>query len=148
MKHIILSICLYTYIIFFVGCKKDNIKKISDSSSSIVGSWELRQAQYGMIPASSYASGNGNILKFTSTDYQLYSNAQLVKSGKYIIVRDATAVIGECIDITSGRYLNRLTFDNNRNDSKRIEITSNNKLTFISGCSALDSGSYTEYEKQ
>ena len=146
MKHIILTICLYTFIIFFAGCKKDNTNQTFDIST-IVGSWELRQAQSGMIPGSNYSPGNSNILKFTSTDYQLYSNG-LVKSGKYIIVMDPTSVTGECIDITSGQYLNRIIFDNNRNDSKRIEITSNNKLTFLSGCAALDSGSYSEYEKQ
>ncbi len=91
-----------------------------------------------------YSSGNGNTLIFTATDYQVYSNGQLVKSGKYSIVVDSTALAGECLDVS----LSRLIYDNNRSDSKRIQVSADNRLRFFSGCSALDSGVFKEFARQ
>jgi hypothetical protein len=144
MKHTILIIFLSSGIFLFDSCKKDTINQNADNSSSIVGNWELRIDQTGMTPTINYASGNGNILKFTATDYQVYNNGQLVKSGKYAIIKDTTALAGECLDIN----LSRIIYDHNRYDSKRIQLASNNRLTFLSGCSAFDSGSFKEYERQ
>jgi hypothetical protein len=130
MKHIILAFGLCAYIIFCEGCKKDNTeenkaKENIDISTSIAGTWELRQAQSGMTPTINYSSGNGNILKFTATDYRFYSMV-----------------------IPPDQYVTRIVYDSNRTESKKIEQTSNNKLIFLTGCFAYDSGVYIEYERQ
>jgi hypothetical protein len=153
MKHIILAFGLCAYIIFCEGCKKDNTeenkaKENIDISTSIAGTWELRQAQSGMTPTINYSSGNGNILKFTATDYRFYSNGQFIKSGKYFIIKDTSVLASECMVIPPDQYVTRIVYDSNRTESKKIEQTSNNKLIFLTGCFAYDSGVYIEYERQ
>src|SRR5436305_11925461 len=143
MKSAILSICISTLINFFIGCKKDS----TYMSDSIIGTWELRQAQTGMIPTKNYSAGNGNILKFTKTDYEVYSNGQLTKKGHYTITSDASVEDNVCLIIESGKYTTRIIYDSDYMARKEFFQISNSRLSFLSGCFALDGGSFTEYEK-
>jgi hypothetical protein len=81
-----LTTCLGAIIVFFGNCKKD----LSTNSTFMVGTWELRQAQNRMIPTIEYSSGNGNIFKFSDSAYEKYTNENLIKSGHYILIRDAS----------------------------------------------------------
>jgi hypothetical protein len=148
MRYFIWSVFFVTLNIFFIACKKDNAKNNSDISTSIVGSWELRQAQTGMIPTINYPSGNGDVLKFTNSDYQVFSNNQLIKSGLYTIVEDTSAENEVCLVIAANQFRNRIIYDGNSIERKIFIQISNNKLTFLTGCFALDGGSYKEYERQ
>jgi hypothetical protein len=112
----------------------------------ITGTWELRQAQTGMIPTINYSAGNGNILKFTKTDYEIYSNDQLTKKGRYTITSDASVEDNVCLTIKAGEYTTRIIYDSDDVRKEFFQI-SNNRLSFLSGCFALDAGYYTEYEK-
>ena len=144
MKQIILSACLITFIACFVSCRKEN----KDISTSIIGTWELRHSSAAMNPTTNnYPRGNGNLLKFTNDSYEIYKNNQLVQSGYYTIVNDSTVEENVCLVFSAGRFTNRIIYDGNYNDSKQFIEISNNKLTFISGCYALDDGHTSEYEK-
>lgn len=144
MNHFLLISSLWTILAVFPGCNKQK----NDMSSQIIGRWELREVQNGMIPAVTYPAGNGIVLVFTGAGYERYENGQLVKSGHYAIVKDNAALPGECLDLSAGQSVIRLLFDGNRNDSKRIEELTSNKLVLTSGCAALDSGGYMEYERE
>jgi hypothetical protein len=142
MKYFIVTICLAAIIVFFGSCKKDRTMSIS-----IIGTWELRQTQNGMIPTIDYSPGNGNILIFSESGYEKYTNGNLIKSGHYALVRDvsAEAVVG--LVIPSGQFTNRIIFDTDLASSKTFIEVSNNRLTLLSGFFPLDGGSNVSYER-
>jgi hypothetical protein len=146
MKHIILSVGLLIAITCFVGCKKDNPKE--NNSTSIIGTWELRSTTAAMEPGEkTYPPGNGDVLKFTATEYEVYKNNQLVKSGQYKIIPDSTVTQNVCLEFAAGRYPNRIIYDTALNNTKEFMEISGNKLTFIAGCYAYDAGHTLTYEK-
>jgi hypothetical protein len=142
MKYFIVTICLAAIIVFFGSCKKDRTMSIS-----IIGAWELRQAQNGMIPTIDYSPGNGNILIFSESGYEKYTNGNLIKSGPYTLVRDVSveAVVG--LVIPSGQFTNRIIFDTDFASSKTFIEVSNDKLTLLSGFFPLDGGSNVSYQR-
>jgi hypothetical protein len=68
------------------GCKKDRPDSLR---SQLEGSWELRTLKGSQIPGirPDFSPGNGNIWKFTRSDYQKYVNGQLTNSGSYTVVK-------------------------------------------------------------
>ena len=134
-------IYIIAFLAFFSSCKKDN----SNISSSISGTWELRQIS-GML-TTNYPAGNGNILKFTETGYEMYSEGQLTKNGKYAVVQDASVSENTCLVFNAGEFINRIIYDNETNAAKEFFQISNNKLTLVSGCFAIDGGAFREYER-
>lgn len=146
MKKLLFPLCL---VMLLTACKKQQHAPIEViAPANIVGTWELRHVQNGMIPDIAYPAGNRHMLKLSLTDYQFYTNGQLEKSGSYVLVRDNSSAKGECFELAAGQSSSRLIFDGDRNKSKIIQQPSSNSLVMLSGCAALDSGSYTSYEKQ
>ena len=141
MKYSIV-ICLATITLFLNGCKKDPA-----GSVSIAGTWELRQAQNGMIPTIDYAPGNGNMLIFSGSGYDKYESGNLVKSGHYKVVEDGSAEAEVGLVVPSGQFTNRIIFDNDFTSPKVFLEVSNNKLTLLSGYFPLDGGSSQSYER-
>lgn len=146
MRHLILSVCLVTFVACFISCKKDSLKENQDTSSSIIEIWELQKIS-GMITIN-YPAGKGNILKFTKGNYELYENNRLVKNGDYKIVKDSTVEENVCLVFATNRFTDRIIYDNNLTKPKEFLEIENNKLTIISGCYALDGGSTFEYKKK
>jgi hypothetical protein len=131
----------FTIIIF--ACNKNN----RDYATGIEGNWELRRITGGR-PQTDYPAGNGNLLKFTNTTYQTFENGRLVKTGIYTIVEDASAQTSLCLVLSPEQYKNRIIYDNDYNATKKFFQISNDTLTIISGCFAIDAGSNTEYVRQ
>jgi hypothetical protein len=144
MKRTLLSIFLVSLTLIQLGCRKGNISNNNLTLTSIIGSWELNKEQLGMLPVN-YPPGNGNILKFTDSEFQIFTNAQLIKSGQYRITTDSTVATEICLVIPTDQYRNRIIYDNNFFDPKIFVQVSENKLTFLSGCFAYDAGNYKEY---
>jgi hypothetical protein len=142
MSRILFLICLASFAI--TSCKKNDTKIVE--SSSIIGTWELRQVR-GNLPPQNFAPGNGNTIVFTDKTYKNYSNGQLVRSGTYDLVADPTASQNTCLVIENGQYTQRIIQDGNTNLPKMFIQISNNQLTFLSGCFALDAGSGTDYAR-
>lgn len=139
--------CIFL-LIFIAGCKKDGAEKNGDIRSLLTGTWELRQTSGGMMPGiANHLPGNGNILKFTDTDYKVYAKGQQVKKGHYTIVADSTIEQSVCLVFPSGQFSNRIVYDGNQGENKMFLQIINNRLTFISGCYAYDAGSSTEYDR-
>jgi hypothetical protein len=142
MKYFTATICVVVLIVFFGSCKKDVA-----SHGSITGTWELRQAQNGMVPTIDYPAGNGNILIFSGSGYEKYTNGNLVKSGQYTLVSDASAEASVGLVIPQGQFTTRIIFDNDLVSPKTFIEKSSNKLTLLSGYFPLDGGSHLLYER-
>ena len=137
---------LFGLILFFLtGCTKDSTNTINNTS--IIGTWELKQEQGGMMPAIDYPQGSGNLLKISGSEYQKYNNNNLVKSGHFTIVEDATVEKEVGLVIPAGQFNHRIVFDNNLSAPKIFIQISNNKLTMLSGYFPLDGGSSVVYQK-
>jgi len=144
MKRVLLLIFLGGLTLVQPACRKDNTDNNNLTLTSIIGSWELNKEQLGMLPVS-YSPGNGNILKFTDSEFQIFANGQLVKSGQYRITKDSTVTTEVCLVIPIDQFRNRIIYDNNFFATKIFVQVSENMLTFLSGCFAYDAGNYKEY---
>ena len=80
--------------------------------------------------------------------YEIRENGQVVKSGEFEIVADATVVESTCLNIAAGTFIQRIDLKNASYPQKIFLELSGNKLTLLSGCFALDGGSRREYKTQ
>lgn len=139
-----LSLAILAVIAFFCGCKKE----VTIDKTALIGTWELRQQQAGMIPSADYPSGNGTLLTFTETEYRRYKGDSLLKSGTYAMVKDTTVSESVGLVIPSGQYTTRIIYDNNTTASKTFIDLREGKLYLLSGYFPLDSGVSQVYEKK
>lgn len=138
MKALIILLIAST---FLSACKKENFE------TNLTGSWELRLVTGGMPPIT-YPPGNGNIIKFTETEYQIFNNGKLTKSGTYTIIADPDFEKSVCLQKAKGEFNNRIIYDSDTSEPKVFIHLNGGKLSFASGCFALDSGVKKEYEEQ
>lgn len=129
------------------SCRKQQSGEAGTNATSLVGSWELRQAQRGMTPTVAYGAGNGNILMFSDSAYAIYTNGNLTKSGHYRLLKDTSAEVEVGLDIPAGQFTRRIVFDNDFSARKAFIDISGNKLRILSGYFPLDSGSDEMYER-
>jgi len=141
--------CSIFYLVFFIlslanwGCKKN----ANHGSGSIAGIWELRAISGGMSPGSiQYAAGNGNIVAFAGTSYKIYKSGQVIKGGQFSVVQDDSVETSVCLVFPKGEYTSRVVYT----DSSATKIfyqVKGDKLTFYSGCYALDAGHSEVYQR-
>ncbi|MDB5246638.1 MAG: hypothetical protein JWQ40_1032 [Segetibacter sp.] len=146
MKRLISIIAFASLVSLFPACGKDN--STNNAETRIIGSWELRQSSGGMRAATDYPAANGNILKFTGSNYESFTDGQLVKRGTYSIVSDTTVEASVCLVLPAGEFRNRIIYDNDDQSTKVFIQITGNKLSIISGCYAVDAGHRRDYEKQ
>lgn len=125
------------------ACKKN---KDADASTELTGTWELSATQASMVPVTNYADGNGNLLVISATTYAYYANGQVVKQGTYATVEDATAEQNTCLAISEDTFNHRMVLDGDETRKVFFNIA-DGRLTFISGCFALDAGVKTVYRR-
>ena len=142
-RSVTLLLCVLFMLTFTISCKKETVK----TKEGIEGVWELRKIS-GSWATQTYQPGSGNDISFTGIHYEIKENGQLVESGEFEIIADATAGESTCLDIEAGKYTQRIDFKNARYPQKVFLELSGNKLTLLSGCFALDGGSRREYERQ
>jgi hypothetical protein len=145
MKRYTITIFLGLILVFCNRCKKNETAK--NITNYVIGAWELRQAQNGMTPTINYSSGNGNILKFSNSTYEKYTNNNLIKTGYYVIIEDTSVGAEVGLVIPSGQFNHRIVYDNDFASRKTFFQVSNDKLTFLSGFVPLDGGSDVLYQK-
>src|SRR5688572_7976117 len=126
MTRALFSIFLVSLTLIQLACRKHNINNNNLPLISIIGSWELNKEQLGMLPVN-YPPGNGNILKFTDSELQIFANGQLLKSGQYKIIGDNSVTTEVCLVIPTDQYRNRIIYDNNYFDTKIFLQVSENK---------------------
>jgi hypothetical protein len=143
MKKLICLSSICFLVMFFAECKKD-----SNYSKSIIGTWELNQNQSGMTPGTTFSKGNGNVLKFTSSTYEIYKDNVLFKSGAYTLIPDTSVETNVCLVLSNKEYKSRIVFDGKDDPRKTFIKISNNELSLVSGCFALDAGSISIYNRK
>jgi len=140
-----LSLLFFAVILLInTNCKKEN-NNDNNSSEGLEGVWELRGARSMLI--STYPPGNGHIISFTGNKYEITENGQITRSGEFQVIEDLTASESTCLNIPAGKYTSRIIYDNNMTAAKTFFEISENKLTLVSGCFAVDAGSSLEYER-
>lgn len=135
--------CLTTFIF---SCNKVGSKV--EVADSLVGEWELRQTSAAMNPlVGNYPPGNGKIIKFTETRYSIYDGGQVVKQGEYSIVADPGVETSVCLVFPAGQFANRIIYDNDTTSEKQFFQITDNRLSIVAGCYAIDAGHRSDYEK-
>jgi hypothetical protein len=121
-----LSLIPLTLTILLSGCKNNK------HTSFLKGEWELRteiNEQTGT--PTNYLPGNGTILRFTETDYEIYSHEKFVKSGKYTVER--------CKNYLNKKPAHRIVYDD-RKDSVSLNsffrIDSNKLSIYADSCNS------------
>jgi hypothetical protein len=136
----ILMICAY-------GCQRGISKEKNIPSTSLYGSWELRQQQSGMIPVVAYPAGNGTGLLFTKDSFETRINGNLVQSGTYTLVEDPDVQTEVGLTFPAGRFNRRIVFKDSTTAKIYLDI-SNDTLTLVSGYFPTDGGSMRIYVRQ
>lgn len=116
-----------------IACKK---KDTEADMISIIGKWELKTGISGSTgQKADYPSGNGNIIVFTKSNYQNYSDQKLIKSGTYKIVKE--------ISMITNVMGNRIIYDNETDAARSFIDTHDGNLNL--NIDAVD-GSGTIYK--
>jgi hypothetical protein len=135
--------CLTT---FTFSCNKSGSKV--EVADSLVGEWELRQTSAAMNPVvGNYPPGNEKILKFTQSRYAIYDGAQLIKEGDYTVVADPTVETSVCLIFPARQFANRIIYDNDTTSEKQFFQITDNRLSIVAGCYAIDAGHRADYER-
>lgn len=135
-------------LLLFSACTKDDSGNDSNViSTSLTGTWEMRQV-FGMAGIKNYAAGNGNVLRFTDTSYELYTDNKFTRKGRYTTTPDTTVTANVCLNLLSGQFAKRIMYDGNTMADKIFFQIDNNQLSFVSGCFAIDAGSKQVYQRQ
>ena len=125
MKNLSLAFTIVT-LFAFSGCKdKETL------TSSLQGSWELKSSFNGWTGEVNHPSGNGSVLKFGQTTYEIYSGGKLLKSGVYK-VEDAISFLTKL----PGK---KLVYDNEKDTVVTFIEIKDNILTL--SIDAYDAGS-------
>jgi len=121
--------------LFFI-CAVVSCKKESDDSR-IIGEWEIRSYAGGLLPSAQFPAGNGQVLKFTATDYVQIKDGQILKSGTYKIIEEK---------FWEGNY--RIIFDEDLQALPTYLKISDNKLTIFTGAPVSLDGLETIYVRK
>lgn len=132
MKNLNLLVMVFALLLF--SCKKDEVQP-----ESLIGTWELRHVLGGQIAnvPHDYPEGNGSIIQFSSSEYQIIAEGRVISKGTYHIVQDQAEIDG-----TS--YKQQIIFD--EEPEKAYIKLSGSKLLVCWGTIALD-GYTNTYEK-
>ncbi len=136
MKNLNLIVIVLATLLF--GCKKDEEAQVE----SLIGTWELRHV-YGVQVAGApadFEDGNGNIIQFSSDEYQMIADGKVVTKGTYSIVK----IDGLEIDGTAYQY--KFVFDGDTTWNTYFKL-SGNTLAICVGSVASD-GTTSTYEKK
>jgi hypothetical protein len=119
--------CLF---ILIIVCIVSSCKKEVPISTELVGTWELMADINGQTgKPTNYPAGNGHILKYTATNYDVYENLKLTRSGTYTVKRDTIYIYSQ--------LGNKISYDDSQ-DYHTFYTIENNQLSF--GYDANDGG--------
>ena len=137
---------LYLLIILaFMGCSKSSVR--SASVTGLVGKWEIRARQAGMIIGTTFPEGNGHTIEFTDKTFTEIDGGQVVRSGSYSVRRESTVDNQTCTGAGIEPEMDRIIYDPADADRKTFIVVNADTLTTYSGCFALDGGIYVRYQR-
>ena len=80
-------------------------------AAALIGTWELREEQSGMMPTRQHPEGNGDRYRFTAITYERYRNGALEKSGEYRVQMDSTVQKEVGLQLPPGEFTQRIIFE-------------------------------------
>jgi hypothetical protein len=119
----------------------------SSSAPDLTGTWELVEAQNGMMPNRTYAEGNGNYFTFTANSFVQYRDGTLARKGTYSLVPDTTASAFVGLELPAGQFTHRIIFAGDTTEKTFIALRGN-EMTLVSGFFPVDSGSKQTFAKK
>lgn len=147
MKPSPFTICYILLIVTFISCQKRETAKAALAETALIGTWELRTNQAGMLPAQELTPGNGTILQFSATQYTKYINHTPVQTGTYSVIEDHTASATVGLALPAEKFRHRIVLQNDENKRPVFFDVEGNRLSLVSGYFPLDYGLLQHYEK-
>lgn len=141
MKHAYPFLILFA--LAFPACKKsDNIT----AQNALQGKWEIRITQAGMTPGTQYTAGSMHYLIFAGNNYQETNMGIVLSSGTFEI-RTEPRPTNICLSGIPEEARSQIVWNPARGGEIPYFRFDGNRLKLYAGCSALDSGSYSEWER-
>jgi hypothetical protein len=128
-----------------LGCTKSSVQRVSETG--LIGKWEIRARQAGMIIGSTFPAGNGHTLEFTDNTFTEMDSGRVIHTGSYTIQRESTVDNQTCTGAGIDSIMNRIIYDPATSDMKTFLVVSGDTLSFYSGCFAVDSGVFVRFER-
>ena len=138
--------CLTGCFIFVACSNKKETAKDPAGAINLTGTWELREAQNGMMPAAQHAAGNGNRWQFTETTFEQYTHDTLARNGSYSLVPDTTVSASVGLELPKGKFTHRIIFDRDTTEKTFVDVRGDS-MTIVSGFFPVDAGSMQVYVK-
>lgn len=127
-------------LIVAASCKKDK-----QDHEDLMGTWELRYAGGSWNPQT-FAAGNGSLLKFTKSGYELIKDGVVIRSGSYETKTNGVATGSECSADGPANPGKILIFADSTVPKQAYKFN-DNQLEISYGCFAVDAGRILKYTK-
>jgi hypothetical protein len=141
-----LFIFLCVVLVLVIACNR-KVNTEAAEEATLIGKWELREEQSGMIPTRQHPEGKGDQYRFTATTYERYRNGALEQSGVYRVVVDSTAQKEVGLELPPGEFARRIVFEDDTAAPKTFFQLNGDTLVFLSGYFPTDGGSRFTYRK-
>lgn len=105
--------------------------------TSIIGSWEIRSSEGGLLPGKTYQQGNGKCLRFTDSFYETYDDGVLKEQIPYRLERSKS--------MNSDSPMHKLILEGREGLEYRVAARGS-KLTLEAGTSIAADGVILIYE--
>jgi hypothetical protein len=118
--------------------EKTTLSPCSSESTSIIGNWEIRSSDGGMLPGKRYSSGNGIVTEFTETMYKQYDQGVLTFEVPYTLSASES--------MNDGRPMQKMILEGYENLEYRVRVDGS-MLTMEFGTSLAADGVISTYER-
>ena len=135
-------------LVVITACSSNKMGSADSTSATIdlAGTWELREAQNGMMPVAQHAPGNGNFFRFTATTFEHYDEGSLSRRGSYRVVPDTTASETVGLELPRGQFTHRIIFERDTTEKTFIDVRGDS-MEMVSGFFPVDAGTMRVYVK-
>ena len=147
MRYFALALIFFESFLFLSCSSKQKMTIDSSTTLDLTGTWELREAQNGMMPNTTYAAGNGNYLTFTTTTFEEYRDGKLARKGSYTLVPDTKASETVGLELPKGQFTHRIVFAGDTTEKTFVHVRGR-EMTLVTGFFPVDSGSKQTFAKK
>jgi hypothetical protein len=144
MKKIFLSALCSMPLLFSCNAGKEAAHQ--RGTANLLGTWELREAQRGRMPARQLPPGSGDFFTFTKTGFEQVSNGIQSNSGAYLVMPDSTAFETVGLQLPPGQFTHRIVFKQDTADKTFIDVRGDT-LILLTGFFPVDAGERRLYIK-
>lgn len=132
-------------VVIVVACKSQlKNGKSEDASPDLAGTWELREAQNGMIPTVQHAAGNGNRWQFSGNNFEQFADGNRVRQGSFTLVADSTVSASVGLELPVTAFTHRIIFTGDTTEKTFVHLRGDT-MEMVSGFFPVDAGSRQVY---